>query len=451
MTQWKLRRRGRTVGPLPTSELLRALQLGRVPLDSEAQRVGDDGWAPLASFPEFAEEIARDTPTHIMSSPWFLDSSSQRDRAQFSDSDPTEVFPEGTPLPGVAQGNLGVPPMPAPNVPRGLTVRGPMATIPDPSPPNHHLPDFGTAGVSPGFVSGDAEPITPRVQHQVVPAAAVPPAEEMSARRSRTSVRASASPTPPEAIEGTSPIPLAPTLHASAQDTSFGSAPRAETASASAPRSTGPEQLSGAKPAQSRESPAPGPRPAVDGEALFRSLLQDRPPPASSRFNPAKPGLGGAASPLDAMLARMGGPTQPGTIDPGPPQELTPLSGTPIPIQEPPANPTLPHDELRGGVYADDDLQDAAFDGDAESQPDLSPAAQLEELGPVSMNRVESHGPAPIPPAHHGGRFDRQETTSPALRVPSSTPPAGGRSVLWVLILILTLALGATMYAILAR
>lgn len=428
MTQWKLRRRGRTVGPIPTSELLRALQLGKVPIDSEAQRVGEDGWAPLAEFAEFAEEIARDTPTHIMSSPWFLDSSPPPGQAKVADTDPTEILLEPTPLPSPAVLRSS---LPAPNPPAtfpvgGPSPRAPMATVPDPAPLSHFQLDL--ASETPGFVTADEEPVTPRVSDHVVPAAAVPTAEEISAQRTRASVRAAAqSSAPPERDAEQSESKGLPTA------------------------GTSPPPISeNARSATSSQSP------------VADSPGRDSTSPTADRFNLVRTALGGPASPLNVMLAQIGrgnpasglttGLPQSPETEPHPPVELTPLSGTPI-LSQPTVEPIDASDAGIGPppAYLEDELQEAVLDGDGESSPNLGIQPGSAAQSPDGMNRVESYGPAPIPSAERRGAMLEQETTSPALRSPRVSPTGGGRNVLWFLILVLTAALVIAGLAILIR
>ncbi len=373
MTQWRLRRRGRTVGPIPTSELLRALQLGKVPIDSEAQKVGEDDWAPLAEFPEFAEEVARDTPTHIMSAPWFLEPAVRSDKSSPPRPDPSDIGLESTPLPlpaalqGEAPGVLnsarptGDPPPPA---------RPPQATIMQATPAA--VLGSGELSSAPGFSPTDSEPITPRVPHPVVPADAVPPV------------------------------------------TGVGESTATETKSDPGPWDEAGALQSGV--------PAPG----------VRAPIRVPPPPPVPR--PSQPSAAGA---------RAAGARPVVSASPSPPRRSDSHSADPVTVSD--ADPTEAAELL-----AFDELQDAVSDSDAGFSEVPVLTAVEAPLGPNLQNRVESHGPAPMPRPAGPAAIAHQETTSPAVRVyaPDST---SGRSVLWILVLVLATALGAAIYAILAR
>lgn len=73
MTYWRIRR-GSTpmVGPVNTERVIRGIEAGRIPIDAEVQRVGDETWAHIAQVPEFGEAYASsgqsEPPTRILGS-----------------------------------------------------------------------------------------------------------------------------------------------------------------------------------------------------------------------------------------------------------------------------------------------------------------------------------------------------------------------------------------------
>ena len=73
MTEWMLRRQGgRAVGPVPTRALIRGIQLGKVPRDTEAREVAGGTWMPLASYDEFYDAMGLDDDaTRVVETPWF--------------------------------------------------------------------------------------------------------------------------------------------------------------------------------------------------------------------------------------------------------------------------------------------------------------------------------------------------------------------------------------------
>ena len=427
MTQWKLRRRGRMVGPLPTSELLRALQLGKVPIDSEAQRVGDDDWAPLAEFHEFAEEIARDTPTHIMSSPWFLQSGAPRERDDVPGSDHADLLLEATPLPLPAALSVGPLPMPVPPAPVGPAPElfdsprdelPTIATLPPSSAPPMTAHD--SAERAPGFVPGDVEPVTPRVPHSIMPPAAVPPAGEIPVRRSGSpsgAARATESLVAPAHSEDPAPDPTT----------------------------------------EGRSSAT-----LEDEASHINSLLGSRVPlsqrhgPAPSRSLACAPRSGPGACPPDDEIDSVTADSGPRGVEPHqrlksdhrPAQHEGAPGSCLTPLPMPPSTPPIieAFEEVETADYDDQELLDAV----APSSPPLVLTAVDAPLGPDSMNRFESHGPAQLPLSEKHGMVVHQEITSPAIRVRGRSN-GGGQGVLWSLILLLAFALLAAVYAIATR
>jgi hypothetical protein len=103
MTYWRIRR-GNTpmVGPVNTERVIRGIEAGRIPIDAEVQRVGDETWARIAQIPEFNEAYVSsgqsEPPTRILGS---------------SLTPPADLDEGATRI--MSPGALGAPP-----VPRGL-------------------------------------------------------------------------------------------------------------------------------------------------------------------------------------------------------------------------------------------------------------------------------------------------------------------------------------------
>jgi hypothetical protein len=58
MAEWRIRRRqGPAIGPFETQHVLRAIRAGKVPHDSQVQRVGQQAWTPIARIMEFSHAL----------------------------------------------------------------------------------------------------------------------------------------------------------------------------------------------------------------------------------------------------------------------------------------------------------------------------------------------------------------------------------------------------------
>jgi hypothetical protein len=71
MTYWRIRRgNAPMVGPVNTERVIRGIEAGRIPIDAEVQRVGDESWTRIAQVPEFNEAYAgsgqSEPPTRIV-------------------------------------------------------------------------------------------------------------------------------------------------------------------------------------------------------------------------------------------------------------------------------------------------------------------------------------------------------------------------------------------------
>lgn len=124
MSEWFVRRDGQAVGPVSTELLLKGIAHGRVPVESEVQRVGTTEWVQIEYVDEFQDALGSDEAmTRVASSP--LDAMEEAALDATVVDAPGRRFP---PAPAAPPARPGPPPPPS----RGPA---PPPRAPAPRPP----------------------------------------------------------------------------------------------------------------------------------------------------------------------------------------------------------------------------------------------------------------------------------------------------------------------------
>ncbi|MCA9593705.1 MAG: DUF4339 domain-containing protein [Myxococcales bacterium] len=211
MTDWLVRELGsEPIGPYTTEDIVRSVEDGRMGVDWEVSRAGEDNWLPIEMVPEFADLAFVDGMTRITESPWFEGA-----------SNPFASAPNGPPPPA-----LDAPPPPAAGAPPPPVSRPGPPPLPSrkrPGPPPVAPPVMPEAG-SHGYDEDDDDVMT----HVVAPpsetmgeltAVRAPPSELLEAARKsydnldETMTRVAVRPSPAAAPAPQKPFGVLPTLN----------------------------------------------------------------------------------------------------------------------------------------------------------------------------------------------------------------------------------------------